>query len=338
MAIQNGQTYYAFDPTEDVVSDRQDISAGLWSGGSGNLTAIFTSSTQVTNTGQYYVDAYQVNPASPGTSTPEVQFSIAFGHKAGSGSLKLNEQYPSRAIYSQYKNVLLEPTDEYFTIGSSNAESAYFINFSLDRIKQTIDPGNWQLSIYDAKAIVTRSFVDDSGQTVSAELGRAGRIFNVVPGTISGGVTSTTPVGLIYPDAGIIVLNPAATVLTGSVSSSNGGASNVDTSSPMIMFRAIHGAMTGSNGFIARNVENIASTHYFVRAKSAAFNFSNNPTFITGSLGDLRNQDMIKNPTVYFTTIGLYNNNNELLAVAKLSQPLKKTFTNEALVRVKLDF
>ena len=340
MAIQNGQTYYPFNPTEDVVSDRQDISAGLWSGGSGNLIRIYSSSTQLANTGDYYVDAYQADPLVAGTSTPEIQFSIAYGHKAGSGSLKLNDQYPTRAIYAQYKNVLLEPTDDYFTIGTSNAPSAFFINFSLDRIKQTIDPGNWQLSLYDTTAMVTRSFIDDSGQTVAAELGKSGRIFNVVPGTIAGGATSTTAVGLIYPDAGIIVLNPAATALSGSISSSVGGSSNTDSKSPMMLFGAINGAMTGSTamGFIARNVENIASTHYFVRAKSAAFNFSNNPTFITGSLGDLLNQDMIKNPTVYITTIGLYNNNNELLAVAKLSQPLKKTFTNEALVRVKLDF
>ena len=48
--------------------------------------------------------------------------------------------------------------------------------------------------------------------------------------------------------------------------------------------------------------------------------------------------DFINNPQVYITTIGLYNDTNQLLAVAKLSRPLAKDFTKEALVRVKLDF
>ena len=46
----------------------------------------------------------------------------------------------------------------------------------------------------------------------------------------------------------------------------------------------------------------------------------------------------IDNPQTYITTVGLYNDNNELLAVAKLSRPLLKDFTKELLVRVKLDF
>ena len=47
---------------------------------------------------------------------------------------------------------------------------------------------------------------------------------------------------------------------------------------------------------------------------------------------------MIDNPQTYITTVGLYNTNQDLLAVAKLSQPLPKNFTKEALIKVKLDY
>jgi hypothetical protein len=47
---------------------------------------------------------------------------------------------------------------------------------------------------------------------------------------------------------------------------------------------------------------------------------------------------MVGNPKTYITTVGLYDDNNELLAVAKLSKPLLKSFSREALVRVRLEY
>ena len=91
-------------------------------------------------------------------------------------------------------------------------------------------------------------------------------------------------------------------------------------------------------GFIARNSEKVTSTHYFVRVKNADYNFSNNPSYVTGSVGELAQPTFVNDPKTYITTVGLYNDNQELLAVAKLSQPLLKTFSREALIRVKLDF
>ena len=94
----------------------------------------------------------------------------------------------------------------------------------------------------------------------------------------------------------------------------------------------------GGAGFKARNAQTITSTYYFCRIKNRDFNFSNNPTFVTGSDGSLKHSAMKKNPQTYITTIGMYNNANELLAVAKLSKPLLKNFSREALVKVKLEY
>lgn len=338
MAYINGQTYWPFDASEDVVADTQDISAGLWSGGAGTLLTCYTSSVQTASCGHYYIDVYNVATSST-TTTPEVQFSVAYGHKWNSGSLDLNAQYPARAVYSQYRNILLEPTDEYFTIGGVNREQIVVVNFTLDRIKQTLDPGNWQLTVRgNATGSKYYTFIDDSGQTQSASTGRAGRIFNIVSGSIASGTGSNgQTVGLAYPDMGLLIFSTEALkTATDCPVSASGANTFFDTANKFLT--AVSASMQQPFGFIARNSENIASTHYFCRVKNAAFNFTNNPTFTTGSLGDLYWQSMVKNPTVYFTTIGLYNDNNELLAVAKTSQPIKKTFSSEALVRVKLDF
>ena len=91
-------------------------------------------------------------------------------------------------------------------------------------------------------------------------------------------------------------------------------------------------------GFLARNSEKITSTHYFVRIKNAEYNFSNNPSYVTGSVGELAQTTFVSDPKTYITTVGLYNDSQELLAVSKLSKPLLKSFQREALIRVKLDF
>jgi CxxC motif-containing protein len=72
--------------------------------------------------------------------------------------------------------------------------------------------------------------------------------------------------------------------------------------------------------------------------KNQEYNFSNNPTFTTGSEGDLAEPTMIGDPKTYITTVGLYNTNKELLATAKTSKPIQKSFTKEILLKIKLDF
>jgi hypothetical protein len=96
--------------------------------------------------------------------------------------------------------------------------------------------------------------------------------------------------------------------------------------------------MSGSKSFLLNSQETITSDFVFVRPRSAEFNYSENPSFISGSTGEVLYSGFINNPQTYVTTVGLYNDTNELLAVAKLSRPLLKDFTKEALVRIKLDF
>ena len=94
---------------------------------------------------------------------------------------------------------------------------------------------------------------------------------------------------------------------------------------------------TGAN-FQLNSQETVSSDYVFVRVKNADYNYTTNPSMISGSTGTLIYSNFINSPQTFPTTVGLYNDNNELLAVAKLSQPLTKDFTKEALIRVKLDW
>ena len=142
-----GKIYSRFDPAADIIANRKEtITAGLWSAGSGELDTFYTSSTQTgSNAGKYYWDVYQSSSTSVGAS---VQFAIGYGHIAGSGSVINDSDYPTKAIYGQYRNLLLAPGDSNFTMKDSrNANEIYVINIQRSRLKEKLDPGNWELCL-----------------------------------------------------------------------------------------------------------------------------------------------------------------------------------------------
>ena len=108
------------------------------------------------------------------------------------------------------------------------------------------------------------------------------------------------------------------------------------------MTRKLYDAINRGKYFAIRAEEDVASTHYFVRVKNTQYNYSTNHSYQrTGSNGELNGQllhnSFIQNPQTFVTTVGLYNDFNELLAVAKLSKPLLKNFERETTIRIKLD-
>lgn len=89
--------------------------------------------------------------------------------------------------------------------------------------------------------------------------------------------------------------------------------------------------------FVGRSAEEIVSTNYFVRVRNTDFNFSNNPTF-TNDDGTLSIEEFEGDPKVFITSVGLYDNDNNLVAVAKLSNPVEKSFQKESLISISLDY
>ena len=149
--------------------------------------------------------------------------------------------------------------------------------------------------------------------------------------------------GHFYPHAGLIILNGDmfeakvgdGTTLQQDLPQNDPGLATNYNLNNIGMYQLI----SSSNHFIIDTEEDVNSQFYFVRAKNAQFNYTNNPSFTSGSSkGTIMFSSMRMNPKVFITTVGLYNDFNDLIAVAKLSQPIAKDFTKEALIRVKLDF
>jgi hypothetical protein len=358
LIARNGRTFTKFDAANDIITNQTEtVTAGLWSDNVASLTTYFTSSAQTTSQRRYYVDVLQANPSTDGAAT---QFSLAFGHALGSGSDsqgQLNDS-PSKAIYSQYKQLLLNPNDTRFTTaGSGSTDYIYVVNFKRNLVKERLDAGNFELPLIKITSratnatgsVVTGSgvftLIDDSSIAAATTVG-AGKVYNIVSGSINSGVYNpTAPVyyGLVYPDYGTLVLD--GKMLDQQLGFATVTGSSVEGNNHFVMFHSISGSSffinpeTSDNyGFQARNSEKITSTHYFVRIKNGDYNFSNNPSYVTGSVGQIAQSSFIGDPKTYITTVGLYNDRQELLAVAKLSQPLLKSFSREALIRVKLDY
>lgn len=352
-----------FDEARDIVVLRgNEVTTGMWSGDTGSLTTIYTSSKQKTVSGEYYYDILDKDDSS--TDTAEVQFSVTYGHISGGASpglaSKNDSKLPTQVIWGQYKNTLLGTTAERFTYGIAGGttyqpDDFYAINIQRSRLRQAIDPGNWQFSLSGSKGILT--FIDDSGlSTATAGNLAVNNVYNVRSGSIAGGVVGTTAYGLVFADYGIILLYPRA--ISESVGFIGGTISSttypfaVDTSSAVTtgtaytyphesIFRSMKAATTAGYKFQARSAEGITSENYFVRVFNSEFNQTNNPTILSSSTGTTRGTVLDafqNNPVTYITSVGLYNDNNDLLAVAKLSRPLPKGLDKEASIRVRLDY
>lgn len=343
-------------PDNIVTGNPSEVTLGIWSGDTGSLSSFYTSSAQISGSlsGQYYVDVYNINPSS---SNAEQQFAVAYGNRLGGGNQSLavnnNTTLSTEAIYSQYRNLLLVPGTTQFTVaGNVNIDQIYVLNVYRARLKETLDPGNWQLTLSGSSGSFT--FIDDSGQTLGSNFGHTGAVFNVVSGSLSGSAgfsivsasgsnAALGGFGLVYPSLGIIVLNPQALqpvvgLVSASYLSGKPFAPNTDTNNTQYNHLGLLNSIALGGNFQARSSETISSTHYFVGLGPNEFNYSNNPTFFDESSGNILNTDFINNPVVYVTTVGLYDNDNELLAVAKLSKSVQKTFGSVVNLSVRLDW
>ena len=354
--ISNG-IYKKFGTIDKVTNRTEIVTSGIWSGDAGSLTVFHTSSAQLnSSTGKYYLDVYNENPLT--SDIAEVQFSIAYGDVNASGSPTLNQDdsstLPTKAIYNQLKNVLLDSADPYFTdYAGNNMTSFYAINITRARYKERLDPGNISIDLSGSLNGVAKfvTLIDDSGGT-DENVTTAGRVYYLASGSLNIGSALTSSIntytasngqgfGLFYPDMGIVLLNPSALSasvdgnLMAAVASTTALYHQSGSSSGSLK---LFDALNKGADFQARRTENVSTSHYFVRANNREFNFSNNPTFVTGSVGAFVNSSFERDPKVYITTVGLYDDANELLAVAKTSRPIEKSFDKEIAIKVKLDF
>ena len=350
----------------DVISNKIEVvTEGLWSNGSGSLNGAIATGSTSTIAGQSGSDAskYYLNVFLTGSntgSTAPIEFAVAYGHKYGSGSVQLTTSdsalLPTKAIYSQYRILLNNnfegDADDFFTFYSSSVEDGYqsneiyVINLARARYRQQADAGNIKITLSGSNG-TSFTFIDDSGKKFSDKAGKAGTVFNIVSGSNNLGTELNATIhsyvaanqqgfGKFYPHLGIILLNPAA--IQQVVGSELAPSATTTPTAETYNHRRIFNSLKGGADFEMRRTENVSTQHFFVRATNREFNFSNNPTFTSGSDGTLREPSFETDPKTYITSVGLFNDSNELMAVAKTSQPIAKSFDKEVLIKVKLDF
>ena len=356
--------------SEDIVIDTKRISTSTWADNTNNLGTAFTSSMQSDQTlpssqGNFFMDVYNMHTGSISSSK---EYSIAYGHRDGSGSLDFTNDTGSfgysatRWNYSHYRQLVFGDELQEFNFNGHVPDDIWIINIERRNYKQNLKPGTLNLFLGESDTGNLIQLTDNSVTTTgSATLTMCGRQYDLVSGSSgeaiipqASNVSADIPsnqlydaennsgsYGFFYPDAGFIVLNPSAI-----------GATLKGNGSPTLLSNMVPNPTINANGFNSQKLlnsisyganfildseEKVTSQYYFTRVKNSEFNYTTNPSFID-SQGNLRFDSMTDQPVVYITTVGLYSDTGDLLGVAKLSKPLAKDFTKESLIKVKIDY
>ena len=338
-------------PSDFLVS-ADSVTAPCWTNNVYNLTTFFTSSTQeASSQGDYVLAVYQTASSD---DTAAIQFYIGYCDANGSGSTAYNSAIPnlspSSTLYGQYRNLILEDENSGFIFGDVSSSQFFALSVERANYKQSLFPGSLNLTLSGSSANSTIRLTDNSNDISVVPYINGTRVYQIVTGS-NGNATSTPSgattagytisgsYGWFVPDMGTIILNAKALqlpVANGGIAlaPSTGSSAVANGTNNALMYATIN----RGTSFQLNSQENITSDYVFIRPQNAEFNYTTNPSFISGSTGEVIYSTFINNPQTYITTVGLYNDANELLAVAKLSRPLVKDFTKEALIRVKLDF
>jgi hypothetical protein len=298
-------------------------------------------------------------------------FDLTFGYASGSGlsGSSSTDNAKKLQVYNQMAQVLAGfDTDQKVRLfdedgqlaGGAKLRNCLFVNFSRLLVKDEIKKGSFSLQYFASGTFASPAGLvtiqDTNAQNeyrVNSPAGEYGILYVASTGTIPAGaftaVSNAYPIGLIYYQAGVAVLSLATSSVTTSVSGATNqlflGGATLDSSN-----RTTNALLTGSNinsianAFRHRlynvsfnNTTELNSTIYFCRANANDFNYSANPTYLSSSKIIVKNSTTDE-PVAYATTVGLYSTDNELLAVAKLSEPIKKTPSTEFTLRVRLDY
>lgn len=289
-------------------------------------------------------------------------FDLTMGYAAASALSASSNSQNSKKInmYNQMAQILVGhditgsilkfDEDGNILAGGQKLEECVFINFSRLLSKDEIKKGSFQLilgvnSAY-ATPFSTLLTITDAGAQNDFRVNSPAGEYGVLSASAGGGyVGNSGSCGLIFYQAGIAVIT-ASVFLTASQEGGKLGSNPAmnlggDTINTLLSTTAISGV---ADAFRHRlydlsfnNTTELNSTIYFCRINNNDFNYSANPTYLSGSKIVVKN-NTLDAPVSYITTVGLYSADNELLAVAKTSEPLKKDPTNEMNLRVRLDY
>jgi len=349
-----------FNLSEDTITTQITVTNGFFDGGVGTLAGsnLATSSLSATQKSYYYNLQYNSKD----------HFSVTYGHIGGSGSAEetATVEGTTQAIYKQIYNFTetdaakLRDTTGWSMVDGTDSSNAvtqpdvYIINAERLQMKDRLNPGTWTVTLSGSESDGTAAslVLTDDSKNVDAGSAPFGARYNIVSGsagTVHTAYTSKT-YGFFYPDAGLMVLSANAVSssipgLPGLVTSGSGGVDFMgtgltpDTRVTAAVDNANKLAVALQKGSITiRSEEQQYIYDYFCRAKASEFNLSQNVTFWSGSTYEMRHSDMVTNPQTFISEVGLYDASGELMAVGRLSSPINKNFSSEAIVKVRLTY
>jgi len=354
---------------------KTDVVRGLFNT-SQSLDCYLTSSSQPTASKSYYYEITDCEGCSkkPYYAVAYGHYdgsgSLGAGYDASDS--------PSKAIYSQYRLLSLEEPEKYFTFydvpqlsnnpatsSLTNPKDIYVLNFYRDGLSDKIDLGNFQINLAElngtsyANNLYTGSNVAvSSSNKILSLIDNSGDVnqskfcvedpysyYEIVSGTLADGIypaqtgSQYNVYGKVYPNLGVVVLNGAR--LNDYLNFNSVTGSNIAGDNAWKLHTSISGAAALGQPMKARNVRRKTTNHYFVRVPTTEANYTTNPTYVIDSgdkKGYLKHECFIQNPITYITSVGLYNDKKELLAVAKLSRPIQKTPQNDVLIKIRLSW
>jgi hypothetical protein len=236
-----------------------------------------------------------------------------------------------------------------------------FMNFARLLAKDEIQKGTFRLTLgldtnretpfqhlfYLGDFGATASFNDTNSPAGEFGVLRSGS------STTDADAATNKALGIVYYQSGLVVLDLSATLDAAAAEQSATGdtitfvkSTNVSPTELTYTGSIESGTIDELSDALRHRVYNVQfnnttelnSTIYFCRAGANEFNFSSNPTYLSESQIRVKESNPKNPPSAYITTVGLYANDGALVATAKLSEPIKKTPSNDLTIRVRLDY
>lgn len=297
------------------------------------------------------------------------QFDITYAHISGSGSSHIENSVdllPSKTMYRKYMLECYGNTIGKFPFKNDiNGDYFYAIQLNRALYRDGLDVGNFELRLgsisssinqlvntgstyyFDNQTTTIFSLIDtslDSKQQI-IDKENISDFYYLVSGSIRDGIydeTSQDAWGVVFPKMGLLILDG---VVLDQSCSFNTVTASIDGDNSRKLFIAMSGSATqpyngqGVGSFFARSVDRTLSETYFCRIEPSEFNYTSNYTYTSGSNGFFKYSQFEKGASSYITSIGLYNDHKELIAVGKLPKPIKKdeNKTHTFQVRVRLN-
>lgn len=365
--------YKPLDNANDVIDTRTllheaiPLTGTIISGTYGTLTA----GTNIKDYSHGMFQSVYDYPYLSSSANHIFDITVGIGTNSGIYSSVTSQQSKKKNIYNQMAQVLMGydatgsilqfDEDGNIIAGGTKINDGFFLNFARLLTKDEIKKGSFRLDLG-----VSGSFTED-GTTMAHRLkitdasGSDGYLVNSPAGEYgilyaTGSTTSidvlkgnqSYPVGLLFYQAGIAFISGSVFMDEddgGILSNTHGSSEFSATSGPSGFQFATGSEISDVANSIRNRIYNLQfnntvelnSTIYFCRINHNEYNYSTNPTYLSQSKLVVKTKSTDE-PVSYITTVGLYSDNNELLAVAKLSEPLKKTSNNEFTIRVRLDY